>query len=116
MASSHSKCITPPVDTPSVQVQVTDHEVQNDSLHYWKRKFDRLTAEVERQEKEIISHNNQDLKLENQDLKHENQDLKHKNQDLKNKLARKKKLRQNMQHQLRDLQRKFDARLEPGVL
>ena len=93
MASSHSKCITPPVDTPSVQVQATDHEVQNVSLHYWKRKFDRLTAEVERQEKEIISHRSkkQDLKLENQDLKHENQDLKHKNQDLKNKLARKKK-------------------------
>ena len=109
MASSHCKCITPPVDTPSVQVQVADHEVQNDSLHYWKRKFDRLTAEVERQEKEIISHNNQDLK-------HENQDLKHKNQDLKNKLANEKKFRQNMQQQLRDLQRKFDTLLEPGEL
>ena len=59
--------------------------------------FDRLTAEVGRQEKEIIPH-------KNQDLKHGNQDLKHKNQDLKNKLANEKNFRQSRQKQLKDLQ------------
>ena len=53
MPSSHSKCITPPANTPSIQV--ADHEVQHFSQDYWKKKFDRLTAKVDGQGKEIIS-------------------------------------------------------------
>ena len=71
-------------------------------------KFNQLTAEVERQEREIKSHN------KNKDLKHENQDLKHENQDLQNELGNETNLCQSVQQQIKDLQRKIDTLLGPG--
>lgn len=64
---------------------------------WYRNVCDQLTKKTNTQKKQIKS------------FKHEIQDLKHENQDLQSELANETNLRQSMQQQLKDLQRKIDT-------